>query len=242
MTLPEMYLPAMEVDPIPGAIMLALADDEFVLGHRHSEWLGLSPFLEEDLAMASIAQDELGHARALYGVLWPSWPERDAMLPLRAPDQWRCCALVEFDARPWERHLIRHVMYDVIERHRWTALSKSDVAVVVSVADRALSEERWHERHAVDLLTRLAPHALHRLQPHADDLWPLVGALMDSLTEQQRTTAVADVAGVLNDAGLAVPGLASRNEAIDRRQRSEAFGDVHASLTEVSALDPSATW
>ena len=240
--LPEIFVPAIELDPTLGATMLALADDEFVLGHRHSEWLGLSPFLEEDLAMASIAQDELGHARALYGVLWSSWPERDAMLPLRAPGQWRCCAFVEFDARPWERHLIRHVMYDVIERHRWNALGNCDVAAVVSVADRALSEERWHERHAVDLLTRLAPHASQRLQPHVDDLWPLIGALMDSLDEQQWKTAVADVAGVLNDAGLAVSTPALRNVAIDRGQRSDAFGDVHASLTEVSALDPSATW
>ena len=240
--LPEIFVPAIELDPTLGATMLALADDEFVLGHRHSEWLGLSPFLEEDLAMASIAQDELGHARALYGVLWSSWPERDAMLPLRAPGQGRCCAFVEFDARPWERHLIRHVMYDVIERHRWIALGNCDVAAVVSVADRALSEERWHERHAVDLLTRLAPHASQRLQPHVDDLWPLIGALTDSLTESQWKVAVADVAGVLSDAGLAVPGHALRTVAIDRGQRSDAFGDVHSSLTEVSALDPSATW
>lgn len=232
----------MEIDPPLGAVVLALADDEFVLGHRHSEWLGLSPFLEEDLAMASIAQDELGHARALYGVLWPSWGDRDAVLPLRAPDQWRCCAFVEFDARPWERHLIRHVLYDVIESYRWTALCNTDMAAVVSVAERALSEERWHERHAVDLLSRLAAHASPRLQPHVDDLWPLVGALMDSLTDQQRNAAVAEVTRVLTDSGLAVPGSVLLPVSEGRRQRSDKFGDVHASLTEVSALDPSATW
>ena len=148
-------LPPLDLDPDLAAVVLALADDEFVLGHRHSEWLGLSPFLEEDLAMASIAQDELGHARALYGVLWPSWAERDALLPLRTPVDWRSCALVEFAASPWERHLVRHVLYDVIERHRWQALLGTDDAALRSVADRALVEERWHERHGVDLLQRL---------------------------------------------------------------------------------------
>ena len=47
-------------------LLLALADDELVLGHRLSEWTGWVPYLEADLALSSIAQDELGHARALY--------------------------------------------------------------------------------------------------------------------------------------------------------------------------------
>ena len=52
-------------DPRLGLIM-ALADDELILGHRHSEWTGWAPHLEEDLAFSSIAQDEMAHARLLY--------------------------------------------------------------------------------------------------------------------------------------------------------------------------------
>ena len=52
-------------DPRVG-LVLALADDEMVLGHRHSEWTGWAPYLEEDLAFSSIAQDEMAHARVLY--------------------------------------------------------------------------------------------------------------------------------------------------------------------------------
>src|SRR2546427_8194523 len=48
------------------SLLLSLADDEFVLGHRLSEWTGWVPYVEEDLALSSIAQDEIGHARALY--------------------------------------------------------------------------------------------------------------------------------------------------------------------------------
>ena len=47
-------------------LLLELADDELVLGWRDSEWTGIAPFLEEDVAFSSIAQNEIGHARALY--------------------------------------------------------------------------------------------------------------------------------------------------------------------------------
>ena len=55
----------------PGAAeaVLAFADDEHMMGQRHTEWIGMAPFLEEDLAMSSIAQDELGHAAGLYELL-----------------------------------------------------------------------------------------------------------------------------------------------------------------------------
>ncbi|HYU57528.1 MAG TPA: Phenylacetic acid catabolic protein, partial [Actinomycetota bacterium] len=48
-------------------LLLALADDELIIGHRHSEWTGWAPHIEEDLAFSSIAQDEMAHARLLYG-------------------------------------------------------------------------------------------------------------------------------------------------------------------------------
>jgi len=47
-------------------LLLSIADDELILGWRNSEWTGIAPFLEEDVAFSSIAQNEIGHARALY--------------------------------------------------------------------------------------------------------------------------------------------------------------------------------
>src|SRR4029077_2071120 len=47
-------------------LLLAIADDELVLGHRHSEWTGFAPDIESDVAMSSIAQEDIGHARVLY--------------------------------------------------------------------------------------------------------------------------------------------------------------------------------
>ena len=50
-------------------LLLSMADDEFVIGFSDSEWTGIAPLLEEDVAMSSLAQDELGHAAALYRLL-----------------------------------------------------------------------------------------------------------------------------------------------------------------------------
>lgn len=46
--------------------LLRLADDRLILGQRMSEWCGHGPQLEEDLAMANMALDLIGHATALY--------------------------------------------------------------------------------------------------------------------------------------------------------------------------------
>ena len=53
-------------------LLALLADDELVLGWRDSEWTGIAPVLEEDVAFSSIAQNEIGHARAVYELLTPT--------------------------------------------------------------------------------------------------------------------------------------------------------------------------
>ena len=71
-------------------LVLALADDELCVGQNHSWWIAVGPFLEEDLAFTSIAQDELGHARALYSLLSD---DIDHLAYGRAPSEYRSCLL-----------------------------------------------------------------------------------------------------------------------------------------------------
>ena len=59
--------------------LLGLADDELIIGWRDSEWTGIAPMLEEDVAFSSIAQNEIGHARAVYELLTD---DADALAPL----------------------------------------------------------------------------------------------------------------------------------------------------------------
>ena len=223
--------------------LLELADDEFVVGHRHSEWLGLSPFLEEDLAMASIAQDELGHARALYALLWPGWADREAMVVRRPASMWRSGPLSEAATPAWEASLIRHLLHDISEELRWHSLvgaHTDSVPGLAELAAKVLAEERYHRRHAVDLVTRLgvgSPEANERLQVSLDRLWPLAVISLDAAL----ISAVgAAVGAVCADAGLVLPVVAE--PPADRTIRHPDFAEVHASLVEVVAIDPGATW
>ena len=79
-----------------GQLLLSLADDELILGWRDSEWTGIAPTLEEDVAFSSIAQNEIGHARALYELAAVELDtDADALAFDRAPDEYQCAPLVE---------------------------------------------------------------------------------------------------------------------------------------------------
>ena len=76
-------------------LLLELADDELVIGWRDSEWTGIAPLLEEDVAFSSIAQNEIGHARALYELAARDLGTTADQLAFdRSPSDYRCSALV----------------------------------------------------------------------------------------------------------------------------------------------------
>src|SRR5689334_25271479 len=83
-------------------LLRSMADDEFVIGFSDSEWTGIAPLLEEDVAMSSLAQDELGHAAALYGLLAGIiGTDADALAYDRAPDDYRHCRLLDHGRGDW---------------------------------------------------------------------------------------------------------------------------------------------
>lgn len=51
------------------ALIAGLADNKYFLGRRYAEWCTAAPTLESAVAAASMAQDEIGHARSFYPVL-----------------------------------------------------------------------------------------------------------------------------------------------------------------------------
>lgn len=254
--------PPADLEPAAADLVLAFADDELLVGQRHSEWLGLSPFLEEDLAYASIAQDELGHARALYGAVWPELDahERDAMVVRRPPAAFRSAWLCELEPEPWERALVRHLLYDLAESLRWEHLTSSSLPGLAGIAAKALAEESYHRRHATDLVVRLglgAPDARDRLQATFEELWPLALALFEPTEDEPGAVAAgiipasvsellppyhAAVAAVAADAGLTVPDAAPADTRARRGTRSGSFASAHEQMLAVFAYDPTARW
>src|SRR5437868_9970124 len=106
-------------------LLLALADDEFVLGYRNSEWTGIAPMLEEDVAFSSMAQDEIGHARLFYEMLAElAGSDADRIAYDRQPGDFLSCRLVERPKGDWAYSVIRQFLYDTADQVRLEALSR----------------------------------------------------------------------------------------------------------------------
>src|ERR671914_2024354 len=117
-------------------LLLSIADDELVLGWRNSEWTGIAPFLEEDVAFSSIAQNEIGHARALYELVARALgTSADELAFDRSPSEYRCSRFVQLRLVPdWARTIARHVLYEEADERRIKDLMASDDAEVAGLA------------------------------------------------------------------------------------------------------------
>lgn len=254
-------------DPAIAEFVLAFADDEHMIGARHAEWIGTAPFLEEDLAFCSIAQDELGHALGLYELLTD---DVDRFALLRPAADYRSCHFTERATPNWDDALIRHWLYDTAEALRWESLLDSSIPELAALARRALREEAFHTQHAELLLERVLPPtgrdtntptrpsitaAIERLLPDALTMFePVAGeptALDRGVTSASSATIgerwTEQVSAMLRRFELDVdwpeqPPASHSQNGRGRTERSAGFADFHASLQEVIRIDPVAVW
>ena len=130
-------------------ILLELADDELVIGWRDSEWTGIAPTLEEDVAFSSIAQNEIGHARAAYELAAHELgTTADELAFDRDPSDYRCSALVQPRLLDWAHAIARRCLYEEADRKRITALIEANDAEVAALARKIDREEAYHRMHA----------------------------------------------------------------------------------------------
>lgn len=162
-------------------LLLTLADDELILGWRDSEWTGIAPFLEEDVAFSSIAQNEIGHARALYDVAARALDDgrdADALAFDRAPEEYRCAPLVQLRfVHDWARTIARHVLYEAADAVRIAHLKEHEDAELAGIAAKIEREEVYHRLHAEMWHERLREEP--RYTEALDELWPLALGVVD---------------------------------------------------------------
>jgi ring-1,2-phenylacetyl-CoA epoxidase subunit PaaC len=206
--------------------LLRLADDELVLGWRNSEWTGIAPLLEEDVAFSSIAQTEIGHARAWYELAAKELgTDADSLAFDREPEEYHCAPLVELRmADDWARTIARHWLYETADHIRIQVLLNSIDRDVAGLAEKIDREEAYHRMHAEMWAERL--HAEPKFREAVDDLWPHA---LGILSEEQRPL-------------LCEAFERDEVEAVERGGHTEDLGPLWEEMTMVRRSMPGATW
>lgn len=208
--------------------LIEYADDELVLGWRDSEWTGIAPFLEEDVAFSSIAQNEVGHARALYELAARDLgTTADELAFDRSPEEYRSSPFVEPRRLDWAETIARHVLYEAADEIRLEALKASDEPDVAGLAAKMDREEAYHRVHAQMWEERLRGEP--RFQAALDELWPAVVAV---LPEELRPKLAERM-------GRELPGDVSEHE---RGHHADEWPALWEEMTEVRRSVPGAAW
>ena len=247
--------------------LLRVADDELTIGHRHSEWTGVGPDIESDVAMSSIAQEELGHARLFYDQIAGDEPGgADRLAFGRAPGEYRNAVLLEQPNGGWEFTIVRLALYEAFEQQRLGLLARSGQEPVGGLAATLGREERYHALFAATWLDRLArppatPDAVSanahaRVQAALEAAWPhalaffestdaddalLKAGLLGGPPARQREEWEHTVRGVLEPLGLTIPTAAPAPGG-RRGVHTADLTRMHEEMTEVRRSDPEARW
>jgi ring-1,2-phenylacetyl-CoA epoxidase subunit PaaC len=179
--------------------LLRRADDALVLGHRLSEWCGHAPTPEEDLALANIALDQIGLARALYAEAGaPGGLDEDQLAYLRTDRQYRNCLLVEQPNGDFAHTIVRQFLYSAFGDPFWRAACASSDPAMAAIAAKAEKEAAYHLRHAAEWVVRLGDgtaESRRRAVVALETLWPFT----DELFELDEADAALIATGVIPD-------------------------------------------
>ncbi len=239
--------------------LLALADDELALAHRNSEWIGHAPILEEDIAIANIAQDELGHAALWYNLLCQlTGDDPDRLVYWRDAADFRSAQLLELPKGDWAFTILRQYLFDVYEVVLLDGLQESAYQPVADTAVKIRSEEIYHHRHTHTWVKRLGLGSVEshgRMQGALNELWPYALQLFIPLADEavlvddgcvpQRTAVYNQWLNIvqphLADSGLEIPADAGPPTP-NRAAHSPHLAGLLADLQKVAREHPGANW
>ena len=244
------------------AQLLAWGDDEFILGHRDSEWCGHAPILEEDIAFANIALDELGHAQTWYTLLAQLLDEDadrypDRLVYRRPAAEFRNVQMVEFPNGDWAFSMLRQYLFDQMETIRLEMLRNSRYPALSEAAVKLGKEEIYHRRHTRAWVERLSggtQESHRRTQNALGTLWPAAMQLFNPIqgevelseagiiptSHELKSAWLDETENFLKSSGLQIPE--SRQNEFDRQEHSLSLNPLIAELQSVNRLDLEAEW
>jgi len=154
-----------------------LADNTLILGQRLSEWCGVGPFLEEDLALTNTALDIIGQAKMLLELaaeIKGTGESADDLAFIRDQHEFKNVILVEQPNGDYSQTMLRQYFMDVYHVNLYKELSNSKDERLSGIAAKSLKEVTYHLERSQLWILRMAhgtEESLSRLQTSLNKLW-----------------------------------------------------------------------
>lgn len=243
--------------------LLVLGDDRLVLGHRLSEWCGHAPILEEDIALANIGLDCIGHASALLGLAGKEEGKgrsEDDLAYLREAIDFRNHQICELPKGDFAFTIVRQFLVDSYAALLYEVLKSSTNAELAAVAAKVHKEVTYHLRHSSQWFLRLGDgteESHRRTQQSLDALWMYTGELfgdthgdvalnaakVSPLPSSLRATWKAKVSDLIRLATLSLPSDEQYMASGSRSGRhTEHLGHLLAEMQILPRSFPGASW
>jgi ring-1,2-phenylacetyl-CoA epoxidase subunit PaaC len=249
-------------EPALKELLYKISDDQLILGHRNSEWTGMGPLLEEDIAFSSMAQDKVGQSHALYSILHQlGEQDPDTVAFTRNASQFHNCTFVELPNSEYDFSLIRHFLYDTALALRFDMLANSSFKPLAELATKIKGELRYHTLHANTWIKQLGSateESISRLQQSLEFSMPYALGMFEKspyekeLIEERifpgeellRERWLSKIEEILKQTSLHLPDakLINPKEGGRMGKHSEHLQPLLDEMSEVFKIDPTAEW
>ncbi|MEM9342315.1 MAG: 1,2-phenylacetyl-CoA epoxidase subunit PaaC [Pseudomonadota bacterium] len=242
---------------------LRQGDNALVLGHRLSEWCGMGPALEEDIALANTALDLIGQAKlwlAHAAEIEGAGRSADDLAYLRDAYDFRNVLLLEVPNEDYGRSMLREFFFDAYQLPWLTALSGSSDERVAEVAAKSAKEAAYHLERSAETVIALGDgteesHA--RMTAALAYLWPYVGEIMvdDEVDAAMAEAGVAPLPSTMRGAWDETVNATFREAFLERPdstfahaggrtgfRHTEHLGHMLAQMQILPRSHPGATW
>jgi ring-1,2-phenylacetyl-CoA epoxidase subunit PaaC len=242
--------------------VLRQGDRALVLAQRLLEQITHAPEIEEDMALANLALDLIGQARALYtyaGELEGQGHDEDHFAYWRDQREFLNPLLVEQSNGDFAQVIVRQFLHDAFALPFWRETTRSADPTLAAIAGKAEKETAYHLRHSRAWVVRLGDgtdesHA--RAQAALDALWRYTGELFerDVVDDELIASGVAPdpvelerhwrdtVESALSEATLSVPADAVMQSGGRRGRHTEGFSYLIGEMQVLARAHPGATW
>ena len=243
-------------------LLYKMADDQLIIGHRNSEWTGLGPVLEEDIAFSSMAQDKIGQSYQLFSLLNElGESDPDTVAFTRNANQFHCCDYVTYPIGGYDFSLMRHFFFDTAELFRFESLANSKFEPLSLLSRKFKGEIKYHTMHAETWIKQLAKgndESRTKIQNAVNDSFNLAlgifekGPFESVLIDNQffngedaiQNLWYSHIKQVLSSVEIVVPDLDMSKAIYGGRygKHSKHLQPMLDEMTEVYSIDPSAEW